>query len=94
MDFPCLNPDVFQIHSFQLLLVDTFPIVRFFLPSYYRYVKGGFALQQFFLEEIERHERQLDVTAEPTNFMDAYLKDMYEGSDDTLSYVPELLGAS
>ncbi|KAH7717273.1 cytochrome P450 [Aphelenchoides avenae] len=82
-----------NIHSFQLLLVDTFPIVRFFLPSYYRYVKGGFALQQFFLEEIERHERQLDVTAEPTNFMDAYLKDMYEGSDDTLSKMTLALDA-
>jgi hypothetical protein len=62
-----------------MLLVDSFPFLRFFLPSHRRYLREGFALQKFFLDEILQHERKIDDVKEPNNFIDCYLKDMESG---------------
>uniref|UniRef100_A0A915PPI1 SXP/RAL-2 family protein Ani s 5-like cation-binding domain-containing protein n=1 Tax=Setaria digitata TaxID=48799 RepID=A0A915PPI1_9BILA len=66
--------------SIPMLLVDRYPIVRFLLPTYYRYCKNGFALQRFFLRHIEEHEKAIDASTdkgdEPNDFIDAYLKNM------------------
>lgn len=77
--------DFFITHQFQfvsvpMLLVDRYPIVRFLLPTYYRYCKNGFALQHFFLKHIEEHEKAIVTSTnednEPNDFIDAYLRNM------------------
>jgi hypothetical protein len=67
-----------------MLLIDSYPWMRYFLPKHRRYLREGFALQAFFLEEIQRHEATLDEKREPDNFIDCYLKDMQNGEDDNL----------
>ncbi|VIO93719.1 Uncharacterized protein BM_BM2557 [Brugia malayi] len=66
--------------SIPMLLVDRYPIIRFLLPTYYRYCKNGFALQRFFLKHIDEHEKAIitstDKDDEPNDFIDAYLKNM------------------
>ena len=65
--------------------VDYFPFLRFLVPYYYKYVKDGFEIQKFFLAEIQRHEDVFDKEKEPTNFIDAYLRDMHNRVDSHLS---------
>ncbi|EFO25368.1 cytochrome P450 [Loa loa] len=66
--------------SVPMLLVDRYPLVRFLLPTYYRYCKNGFALQRFFLKHIDEHEKRIinstNKDDEPNDFIDAYLKNM------------------
>ncbi|KAM3719412.1 3-ketosteroid oxygenase [Dirofilaria immitis] len=66
--------------SIPMLLVDRYPIVRFLLPTYYRYCKNGFELQRFFLKHIDEHEKAIITSTskndEPKDFIDAYLKNM------------------
>uniref|UniRef100_A0A1I7ZAK0 Cytochrome P450 n=1 Tax=Steinernema glaseri TaxID=37863 RepID=A0A1I7ZAK0_9BILA len=71
-----------EIYDLEMLLVDEYPWMRFFLPGYRRYVEDGFALQRFFLEEIERHELALDTNEDSDNFIDAYLKDIRNGEKE------------
>ncbi|KAI6239502.1 (pine wood nematode) hypothetical protein [Aphelenchoides fujianensis] len=71
-----------SVASVQMLLVDNYPWLRFFLPTYYRYLSQGFELQNFFIQEIQRHEAKLDPNAEPDNFIDCYLRDMKSESRD------------
>lgn len=59
-----------------MLLIDSFPWMRYILPSHWRYLREGFSLQRFFLDEISRHEQKIDSIKEPDNFIDCYLKDM------------------
>uniref|UniRef100_A0A7E4ZRL2 Cytochrome P450 n=1 Tax=Panagrellus redivivus TaxID=6233 RepID=A0A7E4ZRL2_PANRE len=61
-----------------LQLVDAVPLTRFIVPYYRQYIREGFAIQNYFIEEIKKHMKTFDVTTEPTNFIDAYLKDMSE----------------
>uniref|UniRef100_A0A915D9K0 Unspecific monooxygenase n=1 Tax=Ditylenchus dipsaci TaxID=166011 RepID=A0A915D9K0_9BILA len=58
-----------------MLIVDSFPWMRFFFPAYYRYLNHGSELQKFFQEQIDEHNARLDgIRAEKTNnFIDAYL---------------------
>ncbi|TKR77612.1 hypothetical protein L596_018547 [Steinernema carpocapsae] len=70
------------VASVQMLLVDEYPWMRHILPGYKSYVNDGFALQKFFLDEIERHEKDLDMNADSDNFIDAYLKDMKNGEKE------------
>uniref|UniRef100_A0A8R1XRW5 Cytochrome P450 n=1 Tax=Onchocerca volvulus TaxID=6282 RepID=A0A8R1XRW5_ONCVO len=66
--------------SIPMLVVDRYPVVRFLLPTYYRFCKNGFALQRFFLKHIEEHEKAIITSTskddEPNDFIDAYLKNM------------------
>uniref|UniRef100_A0A915DP64 Cytochrome P450 n=1 Tax=Ditylenchus dipsaci TaxID=166011 RepID=A0A915DP64_9BILA len=64
-----------EVASGQMLIVDSFPWIRFIFPAYYRYLKHGCELQKFFQEEIDKHITRLDgISAEEsTNFIDAYL---------------------
>lgn len=68
-----------------MLIIDCYPWMRFFFPQYYQYLKDGYAMQQFFLKEIEQHAINLDINSEPTNFIDAYLQEMFELEDLQLS---------
>ncbi|VDK20921.1 unnamed protein product [Anisakis simplex] len=66
-----------MVASVQMLMVDNYPWMRFFLPTYYRYYKNGFALQRFFLDHIDVHEYNLSSDdEESTDFIDAYIKEM------------------
>ncbi|VDM50315.1 unnamed protein product [Toxocara canis] len=66
-----------DVASVQMLMVDSYPWMRFFLPTYYRYYRNGFALQKFFLEHIDEHEKHVSSDdEEPTDFIDAYIKEM------------------
>lgn len=67
-----------------MLLIDSFPLLRFFLPSHKKYLREGFALQKFFLDEIREHERSINEVKEPSNFIDCYLKDL---EDEEHSYL-------
>uniref|UniRef100_A0A7E4W0N6 Cytochrome P450 n=1 Tax=Panagrellus redivivus TaxID=6233 RepID=A0A7E4W0N6_PANRE len=68
-----------------LQLVDAFPLTRFFVPYYRQYVREGFAIQTYFIKEIQKHVDTYDVETEPTNFIDAYLKDMHESNHKHMS---------
>ncbi|KAK0416763.1 hypothetical protein QR680_012669 [Steinernema hermaphroditum] len=70
------------VASVQMLLVDEYPWMRHFLPGYRGYVEDGFALQRFFIEEIERHEKELDAKPDSDNFIDAYLRDIRAGEKE------------
>lgn len=67
-----------------MLLIDSYPWLRYFLPSHRRFLREGFALQRFFLDEIHRHEQEIDSIKEPNNFIDCYLKDMQSGEHSHL----------
>uniref|UniRef100_A0AC35FMZ9 Cytochrome P450 n=1 Tax=Panagrolaimus sp. PS1159 TaxID=55785 RepID=A0AC35FMZ9_9BILA len=71
--------------SKSMQFIDFFPFLRFVIPYYYQYIKEGFEIQKFFLEEIHRHEKTYDKNEEPTNFIDAYLRDMHNEDDPYLS---------
>ncbi|KAI1715123.1 cytochrome p450 domain-containing protein [Ditylenchus destructor] len=81
----CIDKTLKGVASIWMLIVDSYPWMRFFIPAYWRYKKHGFELQQFFLEEIGRHIQTFDASAEPDNFIDAYLKDMHEQNDVNLT---------
>ncbi|CAJ0586736.1 unnamed protein product, partial [Mesorhabditis spiculigera] len=65
-----------DVASWQMMMCDTYPFLARFFPSFYRYKKNGFALQQWFLDEIERHEENLSCDGDPRDFMEAYLREM------------------
>lgn len=67
-----------------MLLVDSFPWMRYILPRFNRYVREGFALQEFFKEEINKHEKTLKLENNAECFIDYYLKAMAEGKDGYL----------
>lgn len=75
-----------DFNSIPMLLVDRYPFIRFFLPTYYRYRRNGFALQQFFLKHIDEHEKALltsgNIDDEPRDFIDAYLKHMIRYTEE------------
>ncbi|KAL3082205.1 hypothetical protein niasHT_037843 [Heterodera trifolii] len=48
-----------EVSNPQLLLVDTYPSLRFLLPAYWRYCRVGFELQRQFLREIDAHIDQM-----------------------------------
>lgn len=62
-----------------MLLVDSFPWMRFLLARFRRYVREGFALQRFFHGEIQRHQKaQRAEQGTPDNFIDFYLREMQD----------------
>ncbi|MFH4982220.1 hypothetical protein AB6A40_008929, partial [Gnathostoma spinigerum] len=70
-----------DVASVSMLMIDTYPWIRWFLPTYYRYYRNGFALQRFFLTEIDEHEKHLTVEGEePSDFIDAYIREMRRNS--------------
>uniref|UniRef100_A0A0N4ZRC3 Cytochrome P450 n=1 Tax=Parastrongyloides trichosuri TaxID=131310 RepID=A0A0N4ZRC3_PARTI len=82
--------------SIQMMVVDCYPFMRYFLPTYYRYKNNGFQLQKFFMDEIERHSSKIENSLEkfrPTNFIDAYLLEMYKSDDEELSKLTLALNA-
>ncbi|CEF63385.1 Cytochrome P450 18a1 [Strongyloides ratti] len=82
--------------SIQMLIVDCYPFMRYFLPTYYRYKRNGFKLQKFFMDEIERHSSKIQNSLETfkaTNFIDAYLLEMYKSQDEELSKLTLALNA-
>lgn len=68
-----------------MLIIDCYPWTRFFFPQYYQYLKNGYAIQNFFLKEIEQHAINLDINMEPINFIDAYLHEMFHLKELKLS---------
>ena len=70
-----------------------YPVLRFFVPYYKKYVKEGFEIQKFFLDEIERHESVFEEKDEFTNFIDAYLSEMKQGKEKHLSKLTLALDA-
>ena len=70
-----------KVSSIQLLLVDSFPWLRFLLPAFWHYRRAGFAVQKFLLREIDAHIAKWEAErkggggaeAEPDNFIDAFL---------------------
>ncbi|CAD5235021.1 unnamed protein product [Bursaphelenchus xylophilus] len=66
------------VASVEMLLVNSFPWMRHILPRFRRYVSEGFALQNFFKNEIERHAKALKEGEIADNFIDFYLKAMKE----------------
>ncbi|KAF8383652.1 hypothetical protein PRIPAC_72794 [Pristionchus pacificus] len=64
-----------QVQSVQLLVADSFPFLARFLPGYHEYYKNGMALQNYFLREIDRHERVLSSDGPPRDFIEAYLRE-------------------
>uniref|UniRef100_A0A0N5BKP7 Cytochrome P450 n=1 Tax=Strongyloides papillosus TaxID=174720 RepID=A0A0N5BKP7_STREA len=82
--------------SIQMLVVDCYPFMRYFLPTYYRYKRNGFKLQKFFMDEIERHESKIENCLEeikPNNFIDAYLLEISKSQDEELSKLTLALNA-
>lgn len=81
--------NTFQFASAPMLLVDKYPWLRFFIPTYYRYSSNGSALQNFFLKHIEQHEQQMsDDDQEPKDFIDAYLREIRQSKQlDRYKYV-------
>ncbi|KAI6222606.1 (pine wood nematode) hypothetical protein [Aphelenchoides besseyi] len=76
-----------DVASVQMLLIDNYPWFRYFLPTYSRYTRQGFALQDFFIQEISRHEENFDPNREPDNFIDCYLRDMKSESAEKSDYL-------
>lgn len=70
-----------------MLIIDSYPILRYFLPAYYSYLSNGYAIQNFFLKEIEKHIEKFDSEKESDNFIDAYLKEMFLQNNKTFSLV-------
>lgn len=68
-----------------MLIIDCYPWTRFFFPQYYKYLKNCYALQKFFLKEINQHAKSLNINSESTNFIDAYLQKMFQLKDLNLS---------
>ncbi|GMT11355.1 hypothetical protein PFISCL1PPCAC_2652, partial [Pristionchus fissidentatus] len=64
-----------QVQSVQLLIADSFPFLARFLNGYHEYYKNGMALQNFFLKEIDKHERTISSEGPPRDFIDAYLRE-------------------
>ncbi|KAE9550399.1 hypothetical protein FO519_006388 [Halicephalobus sp. NKZ332] len=79
--------------SASMQLVNMYPFLRFFVPYYKKYVKEGFEIQKFFLEEIEKHEAAFDEGDEPTNFIDAYLSEIKKGKEKNLNKLTLALDA-
>ncbi|CAJ0932160.1 unnamed protein product, partial [Mesorhabditis belari] len=65
-----------DVASWQMQMVDSYPFLAEFFSLFRRYKKNGFALQQFFLDEIERHDENLSEDGDPRDFMEAYLREM------------------
>lgn len=59
-----------------MLVIDQYPFLRWIFPAYWRYLRNGFALQRFFLKEIESHIKEFNMNnngEDSDNFIDAYL---------------------
>uniref|UniRef100_A0A914VHD7 Uncharacterized protein n=1 Tax=Plectus sambesii TaxID=2011161 RepID=A0A914VHD7_9BILA len=68
-----------QVASPQLLFIDTYPWLRFIIPGALgltQYSKNGFAIQDFFLNEIEDHKKVLKLDSAPEDYIDCYLLEM------------------
>lgn len=70
-----------------MLIIDCYPWTRFFFPQFYRYIRHGTALRNFFLCEIADHARRIDAVdagradesdtdREVDNIIDAFLLDV------------------
>lgn len=78
-----------------MLLVDRWPLVRFFSPAYWHYIREGFQLQRFLFRRIEDHIEQmkargLEHQEEPNCFIDAYLRAVHaqgQSLDDPALFV-------
>uniref|UniRef100_A0A1I8BAA3 Cytochrome P450 n=1 Tax=Meloidogyne hapla TaxID=6305 RepID=A0A1I8BAA3_MELHA len=71
-----------EVASVQMLIVNCWPWARALFPAYWRYVRQGFALQRFFLKEVDIHIAKIKESKklngnemdEPECFIEAYLK--------------------
>ena len=80
----CLDRLLIGVSSIQMLIVDSCPMLRFFLPAYWQYHKDGMTLQNFFIDEIEAHLKVLDPNpcSIPKDFIDAYLSNLLKCNNE------------
>jgi len=74
------------VASPSMLVVDCWPWMRHFIPTYYSYCRDGFALQKFFADAVEERMAEFcdsgsegkELLPPADNFIDIYLREHWQ----------------
>lgn len=78
--------DLFKSIDMMGALFSHFPVLQYVAPKYSGYnsfVQCHNNLHQFIRKEVEKHKKNFNPSDEPSDLIDAYLKVLYTGDDDS-----------